>query len=61
MFWSLFVVTLITTGLDAGDSKFLLLKTYDTRVECEFAKANLLTMFEVPDNSELLCYKTDEA
>ena len=61
MFWSLFVITLITEGPDAGDSKYLYLDTYESRLSCEIAKARFYEIFEVPENILVRCEKTDEA
>ena len=60
MFWSLFIQTLIMTGPDAGENKYLYIETYDTRIQCEFHKDDLLSSFEVPEGGAILCLRTDE-
>jgi hypothetical protein len=61
MFWSLFVITLITEGPDTGDNRYLLLDSYESRLSCEIARVRFHEIFEVPENVSVECIKTDEA
>lgn len=61
MYWSLFVITLILEGPDAGDKRYLLLDSYESRLSCEIARARFHEIFEIPENVYVQCLKTDEA
>lgn len=61
MFWSLFVITAITSGIDAGDYKYTHIGTFETREVCEIARAAAYATYVFPENIEVRCLKTDES
>lgn len=57
-YWTLFAITLITTGPDAGDHKYTPINTFESRQACEISRAVHMVTWE---DTEFKCFKTDEA
>lgn len=60
MFWTLFVVMLLPDGkIDYSDYEKV--RSFETRLECEIAKARILNIVTPPKDADLRCIRTDEA
>ena len=60
MYWSLFVITALVGSLD-NQNEYVHLDTFNSRIECEYAKARIYRFMIVPKEVIIECVKTDEA
>lgn len=61
MYWTLFAVMLLDNGKIDYSKTYESIATYESRADCEIARARILTFITPPPRADLRCVRTDEA